>query len=93
MSHRLQKNQHQTMEAKVNDKVMMLDVPATIIDGRTVVPVRFVAEATGADVEWDGSTRTLVIDTKIENINTFSGNVENVEIKSVGSNIFSQGVQ
>lgn len=78
-------------EAKVNDKVMMLDVPATIIDGRTVVLVRFVAEATGADVEWDGSTRTLVIDTKIENINTFSGNVENVEIKSVGSNIFSEG--
>jgi Copper amine oxidase N-terminal domain. len=53
-------------EAKVNDKTVILDVPATIIDGRTVVPGRFVAEATGADVEWEGSTRTFYIDTKIE---------------------------
>lgn len=69
----------------------MLDVPATIIVGMTVVPARFVAEARGADVEWDGSTRTFYIDTKIEsNLDVFSGNVENVEIKSVGSNIFSE---
>ncbi|HCT64175.1 MAG TPA: hypothetical protein DIC60_02685 [Lachnospiraceae bacterium] len=53
-------------EAKVNDKTVILDVPATIIDGRTVVPGRFVAEATGADVDWDGSTRTFYINTKIE---------------------------
>lgn len=69
----------------------MLDVVATIIAGRTVVPARFVAEATGADVEWDGLTSTIFIDTKKEsNIDVFSGSVENVEIKSVGSNIFSE---
>ncbi|AMJ41429.1 Copper amine oxidase N-terminal domain-containing protein [[Clostridium] propionicum DSM 1682] len=78
-------------EAKVNDKAMMLDVPATVIDNRTVVPARFVAEATGADVDWDGSTRTFYIDTTIEsNLNVFGGNVKNVEIKSVKSNIFSE---
>lgn len=61
-------------EAKVNDKAVMLDVPATIIDGRTVVPARFVAEATGAEVDWEGSTRTFYIDTKKESkFDVFAG--------------------
>lgn len=61
-------------EAKVNDKAVMLDVPATIIDGRTVVPARFVAEATGAEVGWESSTRTFYIDTKIESqLDAFAG--------------------
>lgn len=38
-----------------------IDVPAQIIDGRTLVPVRFVSEFAGATVEWDGDTRTVYI--------------------------------
>lgn len=34
------------------------DVPPTIVDGRTLVPLRAIFEALGADVEWDGETRT-----------------------------------
>jgi len=37
------------------------DVPPTIIDGRTVVPVRAVTEALGANVDWDGATRSVTI--------------------------------
>ncbi|MBE7026926.1 MAG: hypothetical protein E7410_05120 [Ruminococcaceae bacterium] len=36
----------------VNDKAVELDVPAMIIDGRFVIPVRFVAENLGRKVEW-----------------------------------------
>ena len=36
-----------------------LDVPAQIIDGRTVVPLRFLGEALGAEVEWDGINRQI----------------------------------
>lgn len=35
-----------------------------IIDGSTMLPLRAIAEALGAQVEWDGSTRTAKITTK-----------------------------
>lgn len=34
------------------------DTPPTIVDGRTLVPVRAIFEAIGATVTWDGATRT-----------------------------------
>lgn len=37
------------------------DVPAQIINGRTVVPVRVLSEALGYNVQWDGNTRTVNI--------------------------------
>ncbi len=46
----------------VNGKVETLDVPAMIIDNSTMVPIRFVSETLGANVEWDGETRTVTID-------------------------------
>ena len=38
-----------------------LDVKATIVDGRTLVPVRAIAESFGFNVEWNGDTRTVTI--------------------------------
>jgi len=38
-----------------------LDVPAKIINGRTMVPVRFIAETLGCKVNWDASTKTVDI--------------------------------
>lgn len=46
---------------KVNNVIVPLDVPATIIDGRTLVPVRFISESLGAIVRWDESTKTIYI--------------------------------
>lgn len=45
----------------VNGEVKVLDVPAQIMNDRTMVPVRAVAEAFGAKVEWNNDTRTVVI--------------------------------
>lgn len=47
--------------AKVNGETKNLDVPAQIIDGRTLVPVRFIAESLGCKVEWQADTKTVVI--------------------------------
>lgn len=47
--------------ATVNGKSKMLDVPATIKDNRTIIPVRFVAEELGYLVGWVESTRTVTI--------------------------------
>lgn len=47
--------------AKVDGEAKQLDSPPVIINGRTLVPVRFVAEAFGAEVGWDQSSRTVSI--------------------------------
>lgn len=44
-----------------NGEAVTLDVPAKIVNGRTMVPVRAVGEAFGADVRWDGATRTVYV--------------------------------
>ena len=48
-------------EAYVDRTEKTLDVPATIISDRTFVPVRFISEAYGSKVEWDGNTKTVII--------------------------------
>lgn len=47
--------------AYVNGQSHLLDVPARIVDGRTMVPFRFVAEALDCKVEWKPAARTVVI--------------------------------
>lgn len=40
-------------------KVPDLDVPAVIVNGRTLVPIRFIGETTGGTVNWEQGTRTV----------------------------------
>ncbi|PRO65821.1 copper amine oxidase N-terminal domain-containing protein [Alkalicoccus urumqiensis] len=47
--------------AFVNGDSVSLDVPAQIRQGRTLVPLRFVGEALGASVNWNGATRVITI--------------------------------
>jgi lysozyme len=47
--------------AVVNGEVVQMDVPATIMNGRTMLPVRFVSEHLGADVQWEELTKTVTI--------------------------------
>ena len=46
-------------EATVNDQKVKLLAPAQIIAGNTMVPLRFVGEALGANVKWDGQHRLI----------------------------------
>ncbi|BAL80364.1 stalk domain-containing protein [Caldisericum exile] len=52
--------------AKLNGKDTPIDATNTnvvpeIINSRTMLPLRFVAESLGADVQWDGTTKTITI--------------------------------
>jgi hypothetical protein len=47
--------------AFVNGYRVDLDAGSEIINGRTFVPLRFVSENAGAEVSWDGNTRTVYI--------------------------------
>lgn len=48
-------------QARVNDTPTLLDVPALAINGRTMVPLRFISEALGATVQWVEASRTILI--------------------------------
>ena len=48
-------------EISINEKITEMDVAPVIINSRTLVPARFVAEALGAEVAWDGDTKTVLI--------------------------------
>lgn len=46
----------------VNGKEIYTDVPPQVIEGRTMVPLRAVGEALGADVRWDDTNNVVWID-------------------------------
>lgn len=46
-------------EARINGRSVYLDVAADTIGGSTMVPLRFVSEALGAEVKWNGATQTV----------------------------------
>ncbi len=61
----------------VNNIQTTIDVAAEIIDGSMMIPLRAVADATGAEVNWDSSTRTVEIITDstinyVVNMNDYS---------------------
>lgn len=46
---------------KVDNEEIALDVPAQIVNERTLVPVRAISEAFDCHVDWDGDTSTVII--------------------------------
>jgi hypothetical protein len=47
--------------AFINGKAHLLDAAPMIVNNRTVVPIRFIAEALGATVEWVKETESILI--------------------------------
>lgn len=45
----------------VNGALKTIDVPAMIIDSRTMVPLRYIGESLGAEIQWVEKTRTINI--------------------------------
>ncbi|WP_342428720.1 stalk domain-containing protein [Paenibacillus sp. FSL L8-0158] len=47
--------------ATLNSKTLSLNVPGQIVEGNTMIPLRFVSEALGSTVKWDALTRAIRI--------------------------------
>lgn len=50
------------IKAYRNGSVLIMDVKPELVDGRTMIPVRFTAEALGMKVNWDNVTKTIIIE-------------------------------
>lgn len=51
-------------QAQIDERAVALDQPAMVIDNRTFVPLRFLAEALNAKVDWLTAERTVEIRTE-----------------------------
>lgn len=49
-------------EATVNNQPTTMEVPAQLVNGKTMVPLRFLSEELGYTVTWDEETRTAIIE-------------------------------
>ncbi len=66
------KSEDKIMIFNIDSKIMYLngnsytlDAAPVIINDRTLVPIRFVSENLGYDVDWDGDSRTVYVSTHI----------------------------
>jgi len=62
--------------AKVNGKNYTLDAAPFVHNGRTVVPLRFVSEALGAKVSWNGKEQSITLKRGTETIVLYLGKSE-----------------
>ena len=61
-----------------NGEEIALDVPATITDGRTLVPVRAISEAYGCSVAWNAEKKTVVVISDVSTVEI--ANVEGISV-------------
>lgn len=54
-----------------SSKKLSMDTKAVIEKGRTYIPVRYIAEAFGADIKWDPKTSTVIITSKTKGFRGF----------------------
>lgn len=78
--------------AILNGKEVMLDVPAMEYRGSTLVPLRFMGEALGADVRWNPATMIVQIFTESSNPPNSggSGNNNNTTIEIDGFSVTAE---
>lgn len=61
-------SQQQILELRIGQKTLMvngakteMDVAPVVVNGRTLVPVRFISQALGSSVLWDGAARNATV--------------------------------
>lgn len=72
------------IRVKAGGELIKFDVQPQIMNERTMVPLRAIFEALGADVEWDGNTRTI---TSTRKGTTISLTIDNAVMKVNEENV------
>ncbi len=67
-------NDSQDIKIIVSGNAIECDQPPVIVDGRTLIPLRAVAESVGAEVNWDAITKTVSIENDKKVLNLTIGN-------------------
>ena len=75
-----------------NKQNVEIDVPAQIMNGRTMVPARAIAESFGVAVEWDNNSRTVLLTSADEIVKKSNDDIESVLRDSKAYSIFNYGM-
>lgn len=69
-----------------NTELIQLPVPGQIVNGSTMMPLRFIAEALGAEVGWESYSRTILISSGFKRVGVVSKVMDGaaIEIKPLG---------
>jgi len=73
-------------QAYINGMEKTLDVPAKIINNRTMIPVRFVSESIGCQVSWDDKNRIVSIASPTKEEENLSV-ISNIELSREGNKV------
>ncbi len=76
-----------------DNELIKLDQPAIVTNGRTLVPVRFVAESADAIVDWDGNTNSVIIRERDDSLREFKPLLKDNFDRLIGKPINSEKVQ
>jgi hypothetical protein len=76
----------------VSGKTIAFDQPPENINGRVMVPIRYVVEEMGCTVQWDGTTQTVYIFAPdvLPEISATAGNEINVYVNNLKVNFLDQ---
>ncbi|WP_197139725.1 stalk domain-containing protein [Lysinibacillus sphaericus] len=78
--------------ATINGQKIALDVAPQIINGRTLVPLRFISEALGAKVDWNNQTKTVSITTYDAAERYYFVNLQTLNLEVISEDRFYQEV-
>lgn len=70
-------------EGNAISETIMLDVPARIVSGRTLVPARAVSESFGLDVDWDKDKQKVIITSKNDDDDSWKENVGTINLSDL----------
>jgi len=73
--------------ATVNGQNKQLSIAPRIINGKTMIPLRFIGEASGKRVDWDAASKSINIKSAIENKKYF----ESIAVAKVNNDIYHVG--
>ncbi|MDO4300475.1 MAG: copper amine oxidase N-terminal domain-containing protein [Clostridia bacterium] len=74
----------ENIKLNINNNTIESDISPQIIEGRTMVPVRAIFEAIGADVEWNNETKTITgHKDNTEVIMTLNSNIASINNKKI----------
>jgi len=62
------------IDVRIDDVPLSMDVPASTINGRTMVPMRAIFEALGAEVAWDKATKGITATKEDKTVSLYLNN-------------------
>lgn len=74
---------------KDNILIYPLEVPAQVINGRTLVPLRFIGECLNYEVNWNAANNTINIYTNSSFINDNNTQIENLSSESINDTVYN----